>query len=86
MTVAELTREEQVELLALGTVITLIEDGTQNLEAGEFDDEEIVMLLSLKDDVRMTLIARLIELAESVRESLRTLDGRLLQLTSGQDS
>lgn len=86
MSVAELTREEQVELLALGTVITLIEDGAQNLEAGEFDDTEIELLLVLKDDVRMTLTARLIELAESVRESLRTLDGRVLQLTSGQDS
>lgn len=49
-----------------------------------FEDEEIAALLSLDEEDRMAFTAGLIRLAEVIRENLRDLDGRILQLTTSQ--
>lgn len=76
-----MTREDVVNLMSLAATFTVTEDAIQNLESVPFDDVEIDALALLDEDHRMRLIARLVEIAETLREVSRELDGRVLQLT-----
>lgn len=71
-------------LLSIGTTFAIQEDAIQNLNQCPWTDEEIAVLLTTTDEVRMRTTARLVELSELLRNSLRELDGRVLQLTDGQ--
>lgn len=79
---SELDTEERDEiLLSIGTTFAIQEDAIQNLQHCPWSDEEVAVLLTLPDEVRMRTAARLVELTDSLRESLRELSGRILQIT-----
>lgn len=75
-----MTREDVVNLMSLAATFTVHEDAIQNLESAPFDDVELDALALLDEDHRMRLVARLVEIAEVLREASRELDGRVLQL------
>lgn len=79
-----ITDDQLADLLAFGAEFTLIEDAVQNLELITLGDDEVAAFLLMPATFRMQMTARLVELAESMRESLRELDGRVLQLTNRQ--
>lgn len=78
------TEDQLADLLAFGAEFTLIEDAVQNLELITLGDDEVAAFLLMPATFRMKMTARLVELAEVMREALRELDGRVLQLTNGQ--
>jgi hypothetical protein len=80
----QLTVEQVHHLLGMSATVTLIEDAIQNLEAVPLEDEDLAALRLLDDDSRMRITARMLELAEVLREILRNLDGQLLVLTAEQ--
>jgi hypothetical protein len=73
-----------LDLLAMSASVTLIEDAVQNLSNIPLGDDDVAALRLLPEQPRMQITARLIELAEVLREVLRELDGQLLGLTAGQ--
>lgn len=79
-----ITEDQAIAIAALGGVVTLIEDAVQNLEDMRLEDDEVEALVCMPLDWRVGVTGRLMQLAESLRESLRELDGRVLQLTSGR--
>ena len=76
------TFDQAMALISLGGAFTLIEDAIQNLDSMQLDDDEIACLRLMPEDYRMKVTARLLELVESLRESLRELDGRAIELTA----
>lgn len=68
-------------LMSFAGCFTLLEDAVQNLETVRFDDDEIEALATLDVEHRLMLVARLVELEDSLQESARDLAGRVLQLT-----
>lgn len=79
------TEDQLADLLAFAAEFSLIEDAVQNLELITLGDDEVAAFLLMPATFRMRMTARLVELAEVMREALRELDGRVLQLTNGQE-
>jgi hypothetical protein len=80
--VSTVTEEQIIDLLSLSATFTIVEDAVQNLAQMTFDDEEIAVFDVLPETLRMKITLRLVDLAEQLREILRELDGRVLQLTA----
>lgn len=76
-----ITEDQARAIASLGGTFSLIEDAIQNLAEMELEDDEVDALLCMPTDWRIGVTGRLIELTESLRESLRELDGRVFQLT-----
>jgi hypothetical protein len=79
-TVKDLGLVDLATLLSLSATFTVAEDAIENWSEVEFDDAEINMIAELPTETRLHITARLVHLAELARESLRQLDGRVLQL------
>lgn len=75
-----ITSDQLADLLSFSAVFTVIEDATQNLSDVEFSDDEVGSFDLMPEDFRLRCVARLLELAEMMRDALRDLDGRILQL------
>lgn len=76
------SQDDVVNLMSFAATFTLMEDAIQNLIDVPFDDVEIATLDKLEPAHRMRLTARLAELSDEMREALRELDGRVLQLSA----
>lgn len=78
------TPDELWALSSFAGTFTMIEHAIQMLQENEFNDAEIRSFLHYEPQTRMRLRLRLIELFESLRESLVALDERLQQLAELQ--
>lgn len=87
VTVVTVTAAERDELLlSIGTTFAVQEQAMVDFASCPWTDEEIAVLHTLPAVIRMETAARLIELSDLVREAIRQLDGRILQLTDQQTS
>lgn len=81
-----ITEGQAIQIAGAGGAITLMEDAIQNLEAMRLDEDDLAAIRCMPTDWRIRVTGRLIELAESLRESLLELDGAVLGLTGGKRS
>lgn len=80
--VLDINMSELMGLMAFSASFVIYEDAIQNLDLASFTESQVAAFRKLPDTHRMGLAARLVELTESLRESLRALEGHLLVLTS----
>lgn len=69
-------------LLAVGTAITCYETAAVELDGAPLDDEDVATIRRMPMGTKLKIVARLIEVADSIRADLRNLDLAVLALTT----
>jgi hypothetical protein len=73
-----------VGYMALSTAITAAETAATELDEAPFDAEDTEVLTGLPEDLRLPILARLVSVAETLREGLRSVDAAILVASGGQ--
>lgn len=78
--------EELTDVLSTAATMTALELGAEMLyEVRGFADQEIAVIFGFPPELRLRLLARLVEVSEIIRDVLEELDGRIMQLRIGTE-
>lgn len=76
-----MTDEQAWKLASFSAGYSIFESAVQDIEDNILDLEELAALNYFAPERKMRLVARYIELAETLRESLREVDANVLLMT-----
>jgi len=82
----ELSEDSQkiLDYLALAAAIGSAETAATELDEAPLDEADARVLAELPDELRLPVLARLVGVADGIREGLRQLDAAILVASGGQ--